>query len=173
MPGNMGLKDQSLALDWVYDNIASFHGDRKRISLVGFSSGGLSVQYHYLSPRNRGKFSSGIAIGGVALSPWAEIYDARDQAQKLANLVSCPKEDSKSMVDCLKKVPAQKLANANRGLRIWLHCPQAPFVPVIEPCRGNYFICKKPEEVFQAKEHHDVPIVFTTVQNEGLSRTGG
>lgn len=36
--GNMGLKDQNMALQWVYDNIGYFGGDRNRITIAGEAS---------------------------------------------------------------------------------------------------------------------------------------
>lgn len=60
VPGNMGLKDQNMALRWVSENIKWFGGDSKRVTLCGMSAGGASVHYHYLSRMSTGLFQGDV-----------------------------------------------------------------------------------------------------------------
>ncbi|CAG2113932.1 unnamed protein product [Medioppia subpectinata] len=66
-PGNVGLWDQALALEWIKDNIRYFGGDDSRITLFGESAGGWSVSLHVLSPVSRHLFHNAILNSGAYL----------------------------------------------------------------------------------------------------------
>ena len=55
-PGNQGLKDQVLALQWVKENIDNFGGDSDNVTIFGGSAGGASVHYLCISPLAKGFF---------------------------------------------------------------------------------------------------------------------
>uniref|UniRef100_A0ABD2VTQ4 Carboxylesterase type B domain-containing protein n=1 Tax=Trichogramma kaykai TaxID=54128 RepID=A0ABD2VTQ4_9HYME len=65
VPGNMGLKDQSMALRWVRDNIRDCGGDPGRVTLTGVDAGGASVHLQMLSPMSRGLFRHGMEVADV------------------------------------------------------------------------------------------------------------
>ena len=55
LPGNLGLRDQTLALRWVEDNIQALAGDPNKITIFGESAGAGSVHMQMLSPLAKGR----------------------------------------------------------------------------------------------------------------------
>ena len=51
--GNLGLRDQQLALQWVSDNIDRVGGDPNNITVIGHLAGAASAMYHLISERSR------------------------------------------------------------------------------------------------------------------------
>lgn len=83
--GNMGLKDQLLALQWVNENIHNFGGDKDRITIFGHSAGGASTQAHVLSPASKNLFNNAIIMSGSILSPYA-IYNDEHHLEHLRKI---------------------------------------------------------------------------------------
>ena len=66
--GNYGLYDQLAALKWVKDNIAAFGGNPENITVMGQSSGAMSIQLHCLSPIAKGLFRQAVMCSGSGVS---------------------------------------------------------------------------------------------------------
>ncbi|MDT8915060.1 carboxylesterase family protein [Amycolatopsis sp. PS_44_ISF1] len=72
--GNLSLRDQVLALEWVRDNAGAFGGDPARVTLAGQSNGGRTVGTLLAVPAARGLFrqaivQSGTGVGSVVHTP--------------------------------------------------------------------------------------------------------
>ena len=66
VPTNLGLRDILAALRWTQDNIATFGGDPRNVTLVGESAGAAAVALLMVSPAGRGLFSRVICESGHA-----------------------------------------------------------------------------------------------------------
>ncbi|XP_012525770.2 venom carboxylesterase-6 [Monomorium pharaonis] len=169
LPGNMGLKDQSMALRWVSENIEWFGGDPQKVTLVGLSAGGASVHYHYLSQLSAGLFQNGISFSGTALTCAAQTENSLEKAKKLSALMGCPTTTSRDMIRCMRYRPARAIVQASSEFMPFLKTPFAPFGPVVERFGTEApFIDKTPVEIINSGNVQDVPWITGITSEEGL-----
>uniref|UniRef100_UPI00234BB406 carboxylesterase/lipase family protein n=3 Tax=Providencia TaxID=586 RepID=UPI00234BB406 len=152
--GNFGLKDQSMALKWVKENIGQFGGDSNNVTLIGESAGAASVHFHMFSPLSKGLFQKAIMQSGNAFSPWSHFpYDYKlphtllrlDQffAIKFLNKTDCFATLNK--IGCLQDLPAEEFTKEGGLQNYLLYLPtieknvreSEPFLPE-EPSESNY-----------------------------------
>ncbi|XP_035905878.1 venom carboxylesterase-6-like [Anopheles stephensi] len=171
IPGNYGLKDQVTALRWIRENIHTFGGDPKTVSLVGYSAGSASVHLHYLSPLSRGLFSSGIGHSGTALNPWTMAEQSTEKAKQIGALLSCPARKTQALLDCLRKVPAQDIVRQVPNFLDFLYNPFSPFGVVVEkegPLNPSPFLTDTPRSLMKSGKIAKAPLIMSVTQAEGL-----
>ncbi|UYV79969.1 BCHE [Cordylochernes scorpioides] len=113
VPGNMGLYDQLMALQWVKQNIELFGGDPERITIFGQSAGGASVSIFVTSDKPQ-DCSKEQYTERRTNSP-ALIYSEKKVKQisaQLSSLAGCPtnfnSEITQSVIKCLRlKSPSE------------------------------------------------------------------
>ncbi|KAI4466390.1 carboxylic ester hydrolase [Holotrichia oblita] len=176
-PGNWAFKDQVAALKWVHNNIHYFGGSNKKITIAGQSAGAGPVHHLLLSPTTKGLFQSAITLSGSALALWAkpmsrELFVVTNVT---AQTVGCSFPDTKSMVECLRKIPARDLVNAVNVFRQFIKSePLTPYFPAIEEkSAGNPepFITEQPVDIIKKGDFHNVPWMIGVVSNEGILRS--
>lgn len=119
-PGNNGLKDQVLILQWIQENVQHFGGDPNSVTVFGESAGGASGTYLMMSPLAKGLFHRVISQSGVNLDSWAAPAHkgvAAARAIRLAEIVGCKVEKSgkqrwSQLVKCLRSKSASAITEA-------------------------------------------------------------
>ncbi|XP_072398366.1 venom carboxylesterase-6-like [Diabrotica undecimpunctata] len=108
-PGNLGLKDQLMALDWTRRNIQHFGGNPNNITIGGLSSGAASVGYHLLSPKSKDKFQKAIMNSGNSECLWSYNRNAVQIAFKTGESFLIFTSKSEELVSGLKDVDYKDL----------------------------------------------------------------
>ncbi|XP_071441168.1 cholinesterase isoform X1 [Hetaerina americana] len=105
-PGNYGILDQSMALNWVSDNIEYFNGDKNLITLFGPGAGAASAGLLMVAPKTHHLVARVIAQSGSPVADWALILDkyrAQNTSIVFGNLLGCSTESSWKLVNCLRQ----------------------------------------------------------------------
>ncbi|XP_063602611.1 juvenile hormone esterase-like [Penaeus indicus] len=164
LPGNLGLKDQTLALRWVQDNIRDLGGDPDKVTLFGQGSGAQSVHYQILTPYSRGLFSRAILQSGSALCPKYSRGKHHEVAMHVAREVGC--QGHTNLLDCLRGVRFEKLAYAYIPLQLWDGFPFT-MVPRVD---GDY-IPADPALLLSSGSFSKVDLILGITQHEGALMT--
>ncbi|VEN42748.1 unnamed protein product [Callosobruchus maculatus] len=164
LPGNMGLKDQQLALKWVQDNIHLFGGDKSQVTIIGQSAGGASVSFHLLSPKSSGLFRAAIARSGSALSAFGYQQNAILNAYGIANEIfpNFGNKSSQELLIALQSATAQQIDNTADKYNV--------FGPVVEPVHEGAFLSSPFHELAQRPPANNVPVLTGITSEEAIGK---
>ncbi|KAK7076423.1 Cocaine esterase, partial [Halocaridina rubra] len=172
IPGNLGLKDQVLALRWVQENIRALGGNPAQVTIFGESAGGISVHYHMISPMSAGLFQRAIAQSGTALFPGLMNLHPRQTSIKLSQMLECPditpeSFTSQAFYDCLQDIPKEKLVMSAFGFVEFHNNPQVMF-----PSIDGDFLPQYPAKLLREGLYNKVDFMTGVTLHEGLIIVG-
>jgi len=107
-PGNFGLGDQKLAIQFVRDNIAAFGGDEKNITIFGESAGAMSIGFH-LMMKEQDHFDAAIMQSNLYGLPYLTEAQGASLGKKALEIMSC--QD----LDCMRKQKWEDVLKAGYG----------------------------------------------------------
>ena len=176
-PGNVGLLDQVLGLQWVQRNIAAFGGDPGRVTLMGESAGSASVSLLLLSPLASGLFHRAVLMSGAWPAAWTHNPRPAEAAVLIGRQAGCPTHSPEHLLHCLRYTKTiEEITNATEVVRraqqfkgslgtfLTAPCSQAPGPHQLVPQR------------LDTTDHiaflNRVPVLVGTVRDEGLLFAG-
>ncbi|XP_009464866.1 PREDICTED: neuroligin-4, X-linked isoform X2 [Nipponia nippon] len=170
--GNYGLLDQIQALRWIEENIGSFGGDPKRVTIFGSGAGASCVSLLTLSHYSEGNkfapaglFQKAIIQSGTALSSWAVNYQPAKYTRILADKVGCDMLDTTDLVECLR--------NKNYKELIQQTITPATYHIAFGPVIDGDVIPDDPQILMEQGEFLNYDIMLGVNQGEGLKFVDG
>ncbi|CAG2171769.1 unnamed protein product [Oppiella nova] len=171
-PGNVGLWDQAMALNWTQNNIRNFGGNPHDVTLFGQSAGSVSVSSHIVSHVSRPYFKKAILQSGSSLTNvWlrSKEYSTR-VAKRLANFIGCDRD----YIECLRNKTSDELLTAQSTAFLWnQNTPDAqPWYSALilefVQCFGDQFLPKNTYELLESGNYNkDIRILLghTTLES--------
>ncbi|XP_015279726.1 PREDICTED: neuroligin-4, X-linked isoform X2 [Gekko japonicus] len=163
--GNYGLLDQIQALRWIEENIGSFGGDPKRVTIFGSGAGASCVSLLTLSHYSEGLFQKAIIQSGTALSSWAVNYQPAKYTAILAEKVGCNMLDTTDLVECFR--------NKNYKELIQQTITPATYHIAFGPVIDGDVIPDDPQILMEQGEFLNYDIMLGVNQGEGLKFVDG
>ena len=163
-PGNVGLIDQQLAMQWIFNNIQDYGGDNTRITIFGESAGAASVSFHLLSPLSKETFHRAIMQSATALSPWAldTRADAKTKSLEVAARVGCKSSRVEEVLFCLRKASIDDLTD-----KMWTIDDESVLLTPLAPIVDGYFLRRHPIDSVADGDFKRAPILLGVNHDEG------
>ncbi|KAF5306371.1 hypothetical protein FQR65_LT07395 [Abscondita terminalis] len=173
VPGNNGLKDQSMALKWVKDNIESLVVIPKKLQLLDnqlAEQAFIIIYYHHFP-----EVFLNLRFTGITPCQWslAQEGETLGNVKQLAIALNCPTSNSNQMVECLRKIPSYTIQDQTTKFMEYNYDPSILFKPVIESRSKNAFLPEHPVEIIKSGRMSQIPFMTGITTEDGAIKSSG
>ncbi|TEB32785.1 extracellular triacylglycerol lipase precursor [Coprinellus micaceus] len=163
---NLGIHDQTVALQWVQENIHFFGGDKAKVTMAGTSAGAVLTQIQLLNP-NTEKSARGAILESGNANTLRTYPAARNELvwQGFVSLVpSCANiSTSGSAFGCLQAASAQEIAAA---VMVSSSNTDFPWDPTVDFGRGSV-LQDYPSQLYAKGKFSRLPFIAGTNLDDG------
>lgn len=167
-PGNLGLYDQILALQWVQENIRNFGGDPNQVTLFGESAGAMAVGGLVLSPLAKGLFHRVIMQSGAPNSfvGSESRTSAQGKVKFLASFLDCQRGNLSDTVQCIHSKSTEQIQNVVNTM--------GKLGQFFEPSYGTELLPLSPVEALKTgKLNQNLDLLYGVNRDEGATGVYG
>ncbi|KIJ04426.1 hypothetical protein PAXINDRAFT_22286 [Paxillus involutus ATCC 200175] len=158
--GNLGLRDQRLALYWIQKYICAFGGDPTKVTIAGAVSVGLHMVTNDGNPE--GLFRAAFMQSG-SLLPADDILQGQKYYDALVSETGC--SSAPDTLQCLREAPYEALLDAvNQSPSLYSY---QSLVLTWQPRVDGVFLTDDPQKLVQQGSVADVPFVTSDCDDEG------
>lgn len=151
VPCNAGLRDLTLALQWVNDNIEPFGGNPSKIVVSGEGTAGALVGYLTMYQPSQSYIRRAITESGSVLSPWALDRHPLKTAERLANNIKKQRESGSNINTTIENATLSEIIVASRNIQF------APCIGLHTDLNMNPFMNNTP---WQTLTDNQIDIAF-------------
>ncbi|KAF9167020.1 hypothetical protein BGX21_001138 [Mortierella sp. AD011] len=167
LPGNQGIRDIVVALKWVQDNIASFGGDKTKVTIFGASSGATAVRALLSMPTvAKDLFHAAISMSDVIHLPFNSVKAASTTISGGAmELLKC------SDLACMRSKSVDEILNAQETITGGAigHSPDQSYIELIKPTIDGILIFNNFDQLLAGKgDFNRVPFMIGTMAGEAF-----
>ena len=163
---NVGPQDQAAVLRWVQDNIASFGGDPRTVTVGGQSAGAYSALSLALDPATNGSITRVLLQSGpFGLNP-QDPHQAAENAEAYLRLLDIPA--GTDTAKALRALPAEQLLDAYGHLSAQLAAP-GNVAPPMYPVLGAPGMPRSRQQALTDGALEGKPLLIGTTRDEATA----
>ncbi|KAJ8717744.1 hypothetical protein PYW07_005674 [Mythimna separata] len=170
LPGNNGIRDVIMALNWLKQNVAKFGGDPNSVTLMGVQGGAALVELLLRSQKAKGLFHKAILQSGTAWNPVYMPLNPVEKATALAKVLERSAVTSDNLLSELSHLSTMEIVthdsisvDADEGGRTQM--ATVPFGPVVEPDHPDAIITSLPDD---GPIDINIPVMIGYNSREGI-----
>lgn len=118
-----------------------------------------------------GLFHGAITASGSVANSLTVDRKPLEKAVRVAEIFNCPTNNSEDLINCIRNVPPEDLANVYQEISGWHNLPGVVTAPVVEKENDDgseRFLIKDPYQSLQEGDIADVPLFVGTTKDEFL-----